>query len=142
MLKLNNGYTRRMCEVCSKLAIKTPERHYWDPSCVFMITLNDVVLVFPLLTLNRFHTLFFFPELLWTSKCRHDISWVKRSSWCKNQLYFVQNCLVFMAGGILKDFLQILLLIISGFERINQLSFPLKSSKSQMFLVNFRGNRS
>ena len=26
LLKVNNGNTRKMCEMCSKLTIKTPER--------------------------------------------------------------------------------------------------------------------
>ena len=48
LFKFNNGNTRRMCEICSKLAIKTPER--WHRSCVFIINLeqiSSVVLVFP-----------------------------------------------------------------------------------------------
>ena len=28
LLKVNNGNTRISCEICSKLTIKTPERHY------------------------------------------------------------------------------------------------------------------
>ena len=27
LLKVNNGNTIRICEICSKLTIKTPERH-------------------------------------------------------------------------------------------------------------------
>ena len=42
MFKVNNRNTRTMCEICSKLTIKTPERR----------------LVSLLLTLNIFHTLF------------------------------------------------------------------------------------
>ena len=47
LLKVNNRNTRTKCEICSKLTIKTPERCHWR-----------VVLVFLLLTLNIFHTLF------------------------------------------------------------------------------------
>ena len=28
MLKVNNRITRKRCEICSKLTIKTPERHH------------------------------------------------------------------------------------------------------------------
>ena len=38
LLKVNNGNTRTMCEICQKLTIKTPERRR---------------LVLPLLTLNK-----------------------------------------------------------------------------------------
>ena len=41
MFKVNNRNTRTWCEICSKLTIKTPERHQ-----------------FLLLTLSMFHTLF------------------------------------------------------------------------------------
>ena len=44
LLKVNNRNSRTRCEICSKLAIKIPE--------------HGVVLVFLLLTLNIFHTLF------------------------------------------------------------------------------------
>ena len=47
-----------MCEICSKLTIKTQER-------------RDVVVVFLLLILYIFHTLFwYFHYWVWTSKCR------------------------------------------------------------------------
>ena len=46
LFKLNNRNTRKRCEICSKLTIKTPD------------DVIDVVLVFLLLTLNIFHTFF------------------------------------------------------------------------------------
>ena len=45
LLKVNKKNTRKRCEICSKLTIKTPERRQW------------LVLVF-LLTLNIFHIFF------------------------------------------------------------------------------------
>ena len=36
LLKVNNRNTRTRCEICSKLAIKTPERHHWRRSGVFI----------------------------------------------------------------------------------------------------------
>ena len=45
-----------MCEICSKLTIKTPERRHWRRFGVFIINFEDIsqlVLVFPLLTLNK-----------------------------------------------------------------------------------------
>ena len=47
VFKVNNRHTRRRCEICSKLTIKTPERYA-----------NGVNLVYLLLTSNIFHTLF------------------------------------------------------------------------------------
>ena len=46
LFKFNNRNTRKRCEICSKLTIKIPN------------DVNDVVLVFLLLTLNIFRTFF------------------------------------------------------------------------------------
>ena len=45
LVKVNNRNTRKRCEICSKLTIKT-------------LDVTDVVQVFLLLTLNVFHTFF------------------------------------------------------------------------------------
>ena len=45
-----------MCEICSKLTIKTPERRQWCPSGVFIINFEQILyipMVFPLLTFNK-----------------------------------------------------------------------------------------
>ena len=55
LLNVNNRNTRTSCEVCSKLTIKTPERHHWRHSDVFIFNFEHIlhlVLVFLLLTLN------------------------------------------------------------------------------------------
>ena len=56
LLKVNNRNTRTTCEICSKLAIKTPELHQWRRSGVFISNFEHIshfVLVFLLLTLRR-----------------------------------------------------------------------------------------
>ena len=57
LFKVNNGDTRTVREICSKLMIKTPERRQWRPcSGVFIVNFEQVshiVLVFPLLTLSK-----------------------------------------------------------------------------------------
>ena len=45
LLKVNNRNTRKRCETCSKLTIKTPERRQWRRSSLLLI-------------LNILHTLF------------------------------------------------------------------------------------
>ena len=53
--KVNNGKTRTMCEIYSKLTIKTPERRHWRRSSVFIVNFEDIshlVLVLLLATLN------------------------------------------------------------------------------------------
>ena len=59
LLKVNNRNPRTRCKICSKLTIKTTERHH------------GVVLVSLLLTLNIIHTLLEqgFYCYLWASKC-------------------------------------------------------------------------
>ena len=55
MFKVNNINTRTRCEICSKLTITTPGRH-WRRSGVFIVNfeyISHLVLVFLLLTLNR-----------------------------------------------------------------------------------------
>ena len=55
LLNVNNRNTRTSCEICSKLTIKTPERHHWRHSDVFIVNFEHIlhlVLVFLLLTLN------------------------------------------------------------------------------------------
>ena len=39
MSKVNNGSTRKTCEICSKLIIKTPKRRRCD---VFIISFEDI----------------------------------------------------------------------------------------------------
>ena len=56
MFKVNNINTRSRCEICSKLTIKTPERHKWCRSGVFIVNFEHIsqfVLVFLLLTLSN-----------------------------------------------------------------------------------------
>ena len=56
LLKVNNRNTRTRCEICSKLTIKTPERHHWCRSGVFIVSFENIshlVLVFLSLTLSR-----------------------------------------------------------------------------------------
>ena len=37
LIRVNSENTRPVCEICSKLAIKTPERCYWRHSGVFIV---------------------------------------------------------------------------------------------------------
>ena len=57
MFKVKNRNTRKSCQICLKLTIKTPERPHWrGPFDVFIVNFGDIshlVLVFLLLTLNR-----------------------------------------------------------------------------------------
>ena len=41
LFKVSKGYIRLMCEICSKLAIKTPERHHWRHSGVFIVNFQQ-----------------------------------------------------------------------------------------------------
>ena len=55
LLQVYNRYTRTWCEICLKLTIKTPERH-WHRSDVFIVNFEYIslhVLVFLLFTLNK-----------------------------------------------------------------------------------------
>ena len=54
--KINCGNIRSMCDICSKLTVKTPERRQFGRSSVFIVNfeqISHIILVFPLLTLNN-----------------------------------------------------------------------------------------
>ena len=56
LLKFNKGNTRALYKICSKLRIKTPECQS-RRSDVFIINfeqISHIILVFPLLTLNKY----------------------------------------------------------------------------------------
>ena len=55
LAKVNNRNTRKRCEICSNLTIKTPERLQWRRSGVFIVNFEHIVhlvQLFLLLTLN------------------------------------------------------------------------------------------
>ena len=56
LLKVNKRNTRTRYEICSKLAIKIPERHHWRRSGIYIMNfehISHLVRVFTLLTLSR-----------------------------------------------------------------------------------------
>ena len=56
MFNVNNRNTRTRYEICSKLAIKTPQRRQWRLSDIFIVYfeyISHFVLLFLLLTLSR-----------------------------------------------------------------------------------------
>ena len=56
MFKVNNRNTRKRCELCSKLTIKTPELRHWRRFGVFIVNfehISHLFLGFLLLTLRR-----------------------------------------------------------------------------------------
>ena len=55
-ISLSDGNTRTICEICSKLTIKTPKWRQWPRSGVFIVNFEQIshgILVFPLLTLSK-----------------------------------------------------------------------------------------
>ena len=49
LLKVNNRNTRTICEICSKVTIKLPERRHWCRSGIFIVNfeqISHIVLVF------------------------------------------------------------------------------------------------
>ena len=56
LFKVNNGNTRRMCNLSSKITIKTSAQGHWRRSDLFIINFKQIAhifLVFLLLTLNK-----------------------------------------------------------------------------------------
>ena len=46
LLNVNNSNIKIMCEICSKLTMKTPERRQWRRSGVFIVNLNKFHVLF------------------------------------------------------------------------------------------------
>ena len=42
LLKVNNRNTRKRCEICLKLTIRTPERRQWRSSGVFIVNFEHI----------------------------------------------------------------------------------------------------
>ena len=56
LFKFNNRNTRKRCQKCSKLKIKTPERRHWNRSGVFIVNfehISHLFLLFLLIILNK-----------------------------------------------------------------------------------------
>ena len=42
MFKVNSRNTRRRCEICSKLTVKTPEQRYWHLFSVSIVDFKQI----------------------------------------------------------------------------------------------------
>ena len=57
VFKVNNGNTRKRCEISSQLTMKTPEQHQWHCSGFFIVNFKHIshrFLEFTLLTLHKY----------------------------------------------------------------------------------------
>ena len=59
LLKVNNRNSETICEICSKLTIKKPERRHWRRSGVFIVDFEHMS-----------HLALMFLFLIWTCNCR------------------------------------------------------------------------
>ena len=55
LLKVNNRNTRTRCEICSKLTVKTPERHQCRRSDVFIVNFEHILHLVLVLLFNYEH---------------------------------------------------------------------------------------
>ena len=53
MFKVNYGKTRVVCEICSKLTIKTPGRYQWCRSGAFTVNFEHISQIILFLHLNK-----------------------------------------------------------------------------------------
>ena len=72
---VNDRNTRKRCEVCSTLTVKSPERHQWYYSGVFTLTLTIFCTFFKC-----------FYWWLWTSRYYLGTSLVQLVKWCKRYI--------------------------------------------------------
>ena len=75
LVQVNNDNTRTMCEICSNLTIKSPERRYWRRSGVFNINfqqISHIILLLSLLTRIELQVRsFFFLYICCSRTCKH-----------------------------------------------------------------------
>ena len=58
LFKVNNRNIRKRCEICSNITLRTPERHQWRRSSVFIVNfqyISHLFLAFLLFKVSRFH---------------------------------------------------------------------------------------
>ena len=55
MFKVNNGNTRKRCEICSDLAIKTPEQRHRRRFSVFIVNFEHISYLVPVFIVNFEH---------------------------------------------------------------------------------------
>ena len=78
LFKVSNTNTRKMCEICSELTIKTPEWRQWRRSSVFIVNFEQIS-----------HVVMVFPLLYWTSKCRLGSDAILEKHICFTVLFVV-----------------------------------------------------
>ena len=87
MFKVNNRNTRKRCKICSKLTIKTPERHHWRRSGVFIVNfqhISDLFIVFLLFTLNQVN-------ISWVHALQWSLLYVFKKIFSNKRLFSVAN---------------------------------------------------
>ena len=86
LFKVNNRNTRKSCEICSQLPIKTPERH-WRRSGLFIVNFDHTSHLFPvflLLTLSKKMLLAVWVTILfWAAKYKHILFLLKQNVECE-----------------------------------------------------------
>ena len=54
-ISLSDGNTRKMCEICSKLTIKTPKWRQWPRSGVFIVNFEQIFLIWTFFLIWYYH---------------------------------------------------------------------------------------
>ena len=83
MFKVNNKSTRKWCEICSKLTLKTPEQHQWRRSGGIIDSFEHIshrFLVFLLLTLYKYMLAFIFVKSCF-DKANRNLFVILRQKW-------------------------------------------------------------
>ena len=74
LFKLNNRNTRKRCEICSKLTVKTPERNHWHRSAIFVVNFEHILHLFSSISIVDFEQLNMMPPPTAISKGSFAIS--------------------------------------------------------------------
>ena len=54
LFKVSNRNSRKRCEICTKLTIKTPERRHWRRSGIFIVNIEHIFIPFSSVSIADF----------------------------------------------------------------------------------------
>ena len=137
MFKVNTRNTRKRYEICSKLAIKAPERRQWQHSSVFIVNnqhISNLFMVFLLLILNKS---ILAEKNRITQTCNHAHHW---NMWISSRTFFwklFENFRrIILQGMCQKNYTSVVYKILQ--KLINPQRFPdIYGRCYQVFVVDF-----
>ena len=91
MFQVNNWNSRKRCETCGKLTIKTTKLHHWRHSGVFIVNFVQYFTSFS----SFFYCWLFAGKYLLCKLCSTLSNWLQQQFYCYIEVGYWRNCLWF-----------------------------------------------